>query len=360
MKFWFYAVILANVMFFLWELQRERFQLTVASPKTAEHSAKQILLLSELPERSVAADGGLSAEENEAKNEPNEKIVAPDAQGAGQVVAMAHDMNGSQSSDDSGAPVLENHDVIETRRAGRAGQDRPSLGEKATEARMTQPERADTGEDESVADSTLQEGGAKSGSERSVVKDETITVVEQANNIADSQPAAEVVTAEQALDEAADDGEEEAILPVCYEVGPFGNKRQLNAWLDNQQIDRKRSEPIYKEQQIPHAYLVYYPAAETFAESKKNEAMLKERGVNDLWLFRKGEMKGMISLGLFREKFRAERLLRQLADRDVAAEMQERYKNEQVLYVRVRQAISLEQPEALTVTDCADSSQAGQ
>lgn len=372
MKFWFYAVILANVIFFLWEMQRESSRLTIAPQNTAEGSAKQILLLSELREQSVIADSGISAKDNEGKIVSSENVVASDEQGGEQVGTTAQVADNKQPTGDRGDLVQGRHEAMESAMLDSqpdslVEQDSLSVAEEASEKGRTKSD-----EKGSVAVSTSKEEGTASqnddveerpasegGQSAATNVEKTSIIAEAAQPAAELPSAADAVITERGQDEAADGGGEEA-LTVCYKIGPFGNKRQLNSWLDQQQIDRKRSEPIYSEQQIPYAYLVYYPAAETFAESKKNLAMLKEKGVNDLWLFRKGEMKGMVSLGLFREKFRAERLLNQLDDLDVAAEIQERYKNEQVLYVRIRQAISLEQPETLTVTDCAGSPQAGQ
>jgi len=53
---------------------------------------------------------------------------------------------------------------------------------------------------------------------------------------------------------------------------------------------------------------------------------LREKGVEDFWLFRKGPMKNAISPGLFVKQYRAEKLTHQLQKKGIAVKTEVRYK----------------------------------
>nr|WP_305907724.1 hypothetical protein [Methylomarinum sp. Ch1-1]MDP4520499.1 hypothetical protein [Methylomarinum sp. Ch1-1] len=158
------------------------------------------------------------------------------------------------------------------------------------------------------------------------------------------EPRSRVVSAE--LDEVV-----EASAPACIEIGPFANDPQMTAWLNKQGLDPQRTETFVKEQQAISSYLVYYPAAETFAASRNNVALLEKRGIKDLWLFRKGEMKGAISLGLFKQKYRAEKFAKRMISKGIAADVSARYTTEKRLYLRVNQPFSTVQAEDLDLSN---------
>jgi len=121
----------------------------------------------------------------------------------------------------------------------------------------------------------------------------------------------------------------------CYHVGPFANQDALNIWRKLNKIDKDSVSRFNKEIDVVSRYLVYFPAAETFSQSRKNVQRLKQKGITDYWLFRRGELRGAISLGLFAKKSRALSMQEKLVKAGFAIEMKERYKKEQLLYAEI-------------------------
>lgn len=81
--------------------------------------------------------------------------------------------------------------------------------------------------------------------------------------------------------------------------------------------------------------MVYLPAGETYEQSLENVELLKQKGITDYWLFRKGEVKGDISLGVFSSEIRAEAFKKQLAIKTLNALIRPRYKKAQRIYAHI-------------------------
>ena len=81
--------------------------------------------------------------------------------------------------------------------------------------------------------------------------------------------------------------------------------------------------------------MVYYPAAETEAESKANIKMLKDHGIKDLWLLT-GEDKGKISLGLFIKEDSALIMKNELIAKGINAEVKAKYKTKSQKYALIK------------------------
>lgn len=108
---------------------------------------------------------------------------------------------------------------------------------------------------------------------------------------------------------------------VCLEVGPFDNKDQFLEWNVKNLIKAKNISFYLKDVEIVSGYLVYYPAAETALQAEDNVAILESKGVDNLWLFKFGDMKGAISLGFYDTETRAEQIRKSLAKSGVDAKI---------------------------------------
>jgi hypothetical protein len=86
---------------------------------------------------------------------------------------------------------------------------------------------------------------------------------------------------------------------VCYEAGPFANKQEVLEWDEQNLIKSENMTFQFKDVEVVDGYLLFYPAPETLVKAEENVAILEAKGVNDLWLFRFGNMKGAISLGFY-------------------------------------------------------------
>lgn len=118
----------------------------------------------------------------------------------------------------------------------------------------------------------------------------------------------------------------------CYEAGPFADDAELQRWLKGKPLVSAQS--FYRETAVPADYQVYYPAAKDAEQSRINKMMLQAKGIADIWMVPEGELKGALSLGVFVEKDRALSFREQLAVRGIRAELRQRSKARQALFVR--------------------------
>lgn len=118
----------------------------------------------------------------------------------------------------------------------------------------------------------------------------------------------------------------------CYEAGPFADDAELQRWLKGKPLVSAQS--FYREIAVPADYQVYYPAAKDAEQSRINKMMLQAKGIADIWMVPEGELKGALSLGVFVEKDRALSFREQLAARGIRAELRQRSKARQALFVR--------------------------
>ena len=127
----------------------------------------------------------------------------------------------------------------------------------------------------------------------------------------------------------------EAEKQPCYQLGPFANNEAIEVWARLNNINIESIKLITKDRQVVSRYLVYYPVADSFEQGQENVTMLKHKGVDDLWLYRKGELKGAVSLGLFAEENRALILQKKLQSKEIEADILQRYKIGTTLYAQL-------------------------
>ncbi len=275
MKFWFFIVVLANLMFFLWEMQKEALNKVSNQTLPSLQNEKQILLVSELAENQREASKVIITVQSVAKDEVSITDV----------------------------PNKIKETMLETGILERKG--RTEVSKEKSNIKTAKPENS------------------------------SIAIVKTNN---DNLINTEVVEKEM----------------NCYEIGPFMNEKEVSEWLQKNNSHVIDSFEIFKkDRQQLSSYLVYYPAAETYAESRKNQQMLKEKGITDLWLFRKGDMRGAISLGLFKKKKRAEKLVDYLSGNGIQVKIMERIIRGKSPFARIMtpgNPVELSQP--LTATKC--------
>lgn len=121
----------------------------------------------------------------------------------------------------------------------------------------------------------------------------------------------------------------------CYEIGPFLNDEIQKKWLDDAQIRSDSIEVVNKAIEIQHGFVIFLPAEETYEKSEAYYEMLKQRGITDLWLFKKGESRGMISLGIYRNKQSGEKIQQQFIAQGLDVRIKPYFKTEQRYFVRI-------------------------
>ena len=111
----------------------------------------------------------------------------------------------------------------------------------------------------------------------------------------------------------------------CYELGPFSTMEAVKAIASS--IDSKAAwHQITSSMDDVNVgfWILYRPnwPPESFEESRANLVMLKARGIKDTWLFSAGELRGSISLGLFKNKARAISISNKLRGKGINSKVQ--------------------------------------
>ena len=124
--------------------------------------------------------------------------------------------------------------------------------------------------------------------------------------------------------------------PICYKIGPRQSKRPLRALAKALYRRGYESDIASELLDLKTGYMVYFPAADNYSDSRKNIKLLRSKGVRDLWLFEKGEQRGVISLGRFKVRDRAITMKKQLQEKGVNAHVKATYakKNGYFLFFR--------------------------
>jgi hypothetical protein len=124
-------------------------------------------------------------------------------------------------------------------------------------------------------------------------------------------------------------------LVFCYQVGPFESKTELAEWSNINKVNEGSLQPFSKYNQNDARYLVYFPAAIDYEISKQNVQFFIDMGITDYWLFKTGNLKGAISLGLFEKAVDALALKEKFFNKGINVDIRESYSNESVLFARV-------------------------
>lgn len=119
---------------------------------------------------------------------------------------------------------------------------------------------------------------------------------------------------------------------ICYAFGPFSDRQAVLSWMATQSI---HGEIIDKSTLVPTSFMVYYPADKDPEQIRVQKMMLNAKGIKDFFVVPSGELKGVISLGVFNDRLRATNYKSQLLQLGVKADIAERNKNEPRLFVKV-------------------------
>lgn len=151
-------------------------------------------------------------------------------------------------------------------------------------------------------------------------------------NTADSQKPAPAIQ-DKDVEKNTNSGKETPL--ICYEAGPFSDD-DYAAWRSQSNLAESAIHSVSRDEQAISSYLVYYPAAKTLAESEANLQMLKDQGINDILLFKSGEDKGQISIGVFKNENRALLQKSRMLAKGIKVEVKARYKTKTQKYVRFK------------------------
>lgn len=148
----------------------------------------------------------------------------------------------------------------------------------------------------------------------------------------------------------------QAVARKCFDVGPFTDEAGAKKWLAQKALTGKQILP--REQTTASDFQVYYPAAKTAEQTLANKMMLKDKGLQDIWMVPESDKKGAISLGVFRDMSRALVFKAQLAARGVQSEIRQRDKTETRWFAKVmldRAGLKQYESQGIRLSACANN-----
>ncbi len=295
MKIVFLLALLANIFFFFWEYNSAtpRHDTNISRSKN-DGEPKQILLLSELnDDLSIAENTKLHAYPKPTVSESIEEGVE-----------LQELNNNDQEIEVPESSALPNDEELVTDLKNLAEESETDLKELSNDQEVLLENTAEAEDDLNISQLPVENKDLIS---QSVTNDKPPPHVNKVKNK----------------------------LVYCYQVGPFENNDMLDVWSVKNKINKGSLQPFSKYNQEDARYLVYYPAAANYEISKQNVQFFIEMGITDYWLFKTGNLKGAISLGLFAKAVDALALKEKFFNKGINVEIRESYSNASVLFARV-------------------------
>lgn len=88
-------------------------------------------------------------------------------------------------------------------------------------------------------------------------------------------------------------------IPECYKLGPFSDKEPVEELTVDLAGIASWFRIVSDPTDVQTGFWVLFPPGDNFKASRANYEILKSLGIEDIWLFTNGELRGFISLGLF-------------------------------------------------------------
>ncbi|HEB92216.1 MAG TPA: hypothetical protein ENI94_01865 [Gammaproteobacteria bacterium] len=117
-----------------------------------------------------------------------------------------------------------------------------------------------------------------------------------------------------------------AIVLVCFTLGPLKDEAEAGRMYKALLALDVKAEQRLSERQVLKGYWVFLPPFKSYADARRKVLVLQEKGLDDMYIMGKGEVKNAISLGLFTRKSTATARLNQVRRMDSAAMMKPRYR----------------------------------
>jgi cell division septation protein DedD len=151
----------------------------------------------------------------------------------------------------------------------------------------------------------------------------------------------------------------------CLRVGPFESEAQAGALRDRLASQANRISVAKTTRQEQKFFWVYLEPVTSDAKAKETLEDLKSKGIKDLFMIRKGEMKNAISLGVFSSQDSVRKRLAELKNSGYQPLVVPRYENKTVYWLDLQgdqlsaDALAGDLPVGVKVsdTDCGKSGQ---
>ena len=305
MKILFFIALLVNIVFFLWEFNSGALNSSMPVAKVEKNETKQILLLSELPNNND--EKSLVIAENTIDVSNQIPLLEKNALADSEIKSEINETGNQEIEVADVAFVEKPENHIET-------------GKVSKENEIEQKPLTQDSENLTTADQT----------------NSTVTTIEPEEKAIIQESNKEEVSIKSVFNNNEPEIKQtEPVKTFCYRAGPFVDHGALNAWSKLNKINVDSLSQIKKDRKVDIRYLVYYPAEENFSKSRENIQILNRMGITDLWLFRKGKLKGAISLGLFAKERSALLLQEKFVNMGLDIKTKQIYQTVTSLYIQL-------------------------
>jgi len=258
-KFLFLSILLGNIVFFFWEYRKgapEIYLPISIENKAVNDNQQKIFLLSELPAKVVPL---------EIDTANNSEVSVPDIHSEELFIGPKQKLTANGG-------FVGPLNSIEQENIRVEGQNMGFIGPLLV--------------DENIADD----------SEKEI---EAISI---------TKPEAKIIESNELLEDDPEPAElnvKTEVLFACYPLQDGEYSEQMFA--TSNKSETFKFELVRQEQQYISSYLVLTLAANSYREAKAWESDIKQQGINEVWLFTRGNFKWRISLGLFSTQSNAEK-----------------------------------------------------
>ncbi len=121
----------------------------------------------------------------------------------------------------------------------------------------------------------------------------------------------------------------EPVPEVCWRLGPFQDELQAQALLPELPMGVEKLAIQKVATREPNGYYVLIPALPDRGQALKTARLLKDKGIEDSWVFVSGPLKNAISLGMFSREANAKRRLDEVNARGFVAQLHPRYRQQE-------------------------------
>lgn len=312
MKKLFFGLLFVNVVYFLWNFMVEPYDTNsriVSTEQRRNDGIETMVLVRESPDREelLRQISQQSITETDTVVHPTDPAEQTPSQETIAMVQLSRQVDGKENI----------HGEVNTHVGPIAEQDRQQAGE------MLFPEKVESTDPQLESASENETAAIEKG------QSEQLTQIEISDTPGTASKYDEGDLAEP------DSEEQPLVVKRCYKLGPFPNLEMPRAIVDGLDPQPLWYEIDSSSVEVQSGFWVLYPPGESLEDSKVNLEMLRSRGLKDVWLFKDGELRGAISLGLFNAKGRAEKLLRSLKKRSIEAELRPWISQTQQYWLRV-------------------------
>jgi hypothetical protein len=175
-------------------------------------------------------------------------------------------------------------------------------------------------------------GSSSGGAKRHLAQNENVPTLvllneAEANKNSDSQPTQTAMLASPPAQDKK--------YAACYSLGPFDQISFIKS--TTSQLHQLGADIIQRKEteEVVLGHWVFLPSFPSWQDARKKVAELEEKGIKDIFILGRGEMKNAVSLGLFKKQESADRRLAQLKKIGITPHVETQQTNKEYVWLDI-------------------------